>query len=429
MFLLLNLLLRVSRSRQHAATALLAASGLPKKRLPKSPMLNGHLTYAHASATTKLIEILSSTIITSLSTSTLYQSGSPVHPCKTSIGLTLKPLQLLVNRPRQSQSEFRTATSSRHNGASRLMEAPELLRRATSSVINWNGSSNPNQQCHGILPFDAARSNQGNLVDAEANAVAYCTNPVNDTRPMPDGFIKTAHFRHTDKYVQISGTYDPSKMNLSPNDCGGEYDNHGAMGRVGNPVGAAVDGAHDFMQFMGGCDIPGNAVFCLRAYYDIPGFSNCNANYDLPVGYYPPPGPHPFRQGDPTTPAAVAAPASSQCASVPSPVPQGVTYYWAGGAPAATATATPNGSSGNSGNKNTTVNGAKTAAASPRRTLSNPNLSFSCSYYHRTLRWLATCSSHLKSFFHPPSPRWDPGFGTGHQPHPEAQTPDPFGMP
>jgi hypothetical protein len=67
--------------------------------------------------------------------------------------------------------------------------------------------------------------------------------------------------------------------------------------------------------------------------YDIPGFSNCNANYDLPVGYYPPPGPHPFRQGDPTTPAAVAAPASSQCASVPSPVPQGVTYYWAGGAP------------------------------------------------------------------------------------------------
>jgi len=226
-----------------------------------------------------------------------------------------------------------------------------------------------------------------NLVDAEADAVAYCTNPVNDTRPIPDGFIKTAHFRRTDKYVQITGTYDPSKMNLSPNDCGGEYDNHGAMG-VGNPVGAAVDGAHDFMQFMGGCDIPGNAVFCLRAChggdsyeyckntydlmgclwvmpgdYDTPGFTNCNANYDLPVGYYPPPGPNPFRQGDPTTPAAVAAPASSQCQAVATPVAQGVTYYWAGGAPAATATASPTAN----GNQNT-KDGAKTGSASPRRT-------------------------------------------------------------
>lgn len=32
------------------------------------------------------------------------------------------------------------------------------------------------------------------VVDAEANAVAYCFNPYNGTRPMPDGFIKTAHF-------------------------------------------------------------------------------------------------------------------------------------------------------------------------------------------------------------------------------------------
>ncbi|EFP76502.1 uncharacterized protein PGTG_02943 [Puccinia graminis f. sp. tritici CRL 75-36-700-3] len=247
-----------------------------------------------------------------------------------------------------------------------------------------------------LMPPDPTKQN---LVDAEANAVAYCTNPVNDTRPMPDGFIKTSHFRHTDKYVQISGTYDPSKMNLSPNDCGGEYDNHGAMG-VGNPVGAAVDGAHDFMQFMGGCDIPGNAVFCLRAChgddsyeyckntydlmgclwvmpgdYETPGFSNCNANYDLPVGAYPPPGPKTFHQGDPTTPLAVAAPASSQCVSVPSPVPQGVTYYWAGGAPAATATATPNGHS-NSNSNSGSKDGAKTGAASARRSPVNSESQF-----------------------------------------------------
>lgn len=32
------------------------------------------------------------------------------------------------------------------------------------------------------------------VVEAEAVAVAYCFRPYNDTRPMPDGFIQTAHF-------------------------------------------------------------------------------------------------------------------------------------------------------------------------------------------------------------------------------------------
>lgn len=45
-----------------------------------------------------------------------------------------------------------------------------------------------------------------NIVDAEAVAVAYCMNPTNDTRPFPDGFLKTAHYRKTPDYVQISGT-------------------------------------------------------------------------------------------------------------------------------------------------------------------------------------------------------------------------------
>lgn len=60
--------------------------------------------------------------------------------------------------------------------------------------------------------------------------MAYCINPYNDTRPMPDGFIKTAHFRTTSSYVQVSGTFDWRKMNANPFDCGGEYDNHGALG-------------------------------------------------------------------------------------------------------------------------------------------------------------------------------------------------------
>lgn len=68
---------------------------------------------------------------------------------------------------------------------------------------------------------------------------------------MPDGFIKTAHYRKTANYHQISGTYDASVMNLNPSDCGGEYDNHGAEG-VGNPVGAQVTGGDNWNQFIGG---------------------------------------------------------------------------------------------------------------------------------------------------------------------------------
>ena len=79
-----------------------------------------------------------------------------------------------------------------------------------------------------FLPPDPTKSN---LVEAEGEAVAYCTNPsasgLSDTRPMPDGFILTSHFRKTADYVQISGTYNPAVMNLASNDCGGEYDNHG----------------------------------------------------------------------------------------------------------------------------------------------------------------------------------------------------------
>jgi len=42
-----------------------------------------------------------------------------------------------------------------------------------------------------------------------------CINPYNNTRPFPDGFIETAHYRVTSDYVQISGTYNAAAMNIS----------------------------------------------------------------------------------------------------------------------------------------------------------------------------------------------------------------------
>ncbi|KAK4048520.1 hypothetical protein OIV83_004688 [Microbotryomycetes sp. JL201] len=179
-----------------------------------------------------------------------------------------------------------------------------------------------------------------NLVDAEADAVAYCLGrnaAFNNTRPMPDFFIRSAHFRRTPDYVsvlicpQISGSFLWTRLNLNPADCGG---------------------ALDFAQFMGGCDIPTQGSFCLRACtgpnsypycrntfdlmgclwtmpgdYTTEGFTECEADSDLPIGVYN--SSYTFQQGDPYTPPPVAAPSSSNCRTVSSPAASGVTYTFA----------------------------------------------------------------------------------------------------
>ncbi|ORY51763.1 hypothetical protein BCR35DRAFT_310678 [Leucosporidium creatinivorum] len=225
-----------------------------------------------------------------------------------------------------------------------------------------------------------------NLVEAEAVAVAYCFNPYNDTRPMPDGFITTAHFRNTSDYVQVTGTYDWTRMNLNPYDCGGEYDNHGAEG-VGNPVGAHIDGGDNWAEFMGGCDTPGVRQFCIRSChgdnsypycrntfdlgclwtmpgdYTEEGFTNCQADSDLPIGVYN--SSYTFSQGMATTPTPVVAPSSSQCVTIASPTASGVTYSWMQMAYAtgvSTATSAPSGS-GASTAKGTSSTGGSTPAS------------------------------------------------------------------
>lgn len=213
-----------------------------------------------------------------------------------------------------------------------------------------------------LMPPDPTTQN---LVDAEAVAVSYCINPVNGSRPMPDGLIKTAHFRRTPSYIQISGTYDPAVMNLGSNDCGGEYDSEGAEG-IGNPAGVTMRNGSYFTQFIGACDIPGHPVFCMRMCpnyeycrntfdlmgclwnqpgdYDQPqAFTNCDANADLPIGVYN--SSYTFSQGMSVTPAPVTAPASSNCQTVASPTASGVTYTWNQVA-AASATAMSTGKAG-----------------------------------------------------------------------------------
>lgn len=73
----------------------------------------------------------------------------------------------------------------------------------------------------------------------EGEVVAYCTQPRNGARIIPDGTISSAHFIKTDMYVQISGTWDGTKVDIQAGDYGGELDPHGATGE-GNPVGGNV---------------------------------------------------------------------------------------------------------------------------------------------------------------------------------------------
>ncbi|KAL8279129.1 hypothetical protein RQP46_008385 [Phenoliferia psychrophenolica] len=182
----------------------------------------------------------------------------------------------------------------------------------------------------GHMPPDPTTEN---LVDAEAIAVAYCFNPYNNTRPMPDGFIKTAHFRNTSDYVQISGTFDWTVMNLNPYDCGGEYDNHGAEG-LGNPVGAHVDGGDNWWDSNESESLPYcrntfdlmGCLWVMPGDYQQEGFTNCQADLDLPVGVYN--ESYTFAQGQSYTPPPVAAPSSSNCVTVASPTASGVTYTW-----------------------------------------------------------------------------------------------------
>ena len=72
--------------------------------------------------------------------------------------------------------------------------------------------------------------------------VSYCTQSGHGARLIPRDTIKSAHFVHTDNFVQITGRMDQTKINIKKGDSGGEMDAHGADDKS-NPIGALVLGA------------------------------------------------------------------------------------------------------------------------------------------------------------------------------------------
>ncbi|KAJ6510855.1 hypothetical protein C8R45DRAFT_1088993 [Mycena sanguinolenta] len=162
--------------------------------------------------------------------------------------------------------------------------------------------------------------------DTETEEVAWCTQPRNNARLIPDGTITAVTFLKTDFYVQIMGLGDFTKLNIQEGDEGGELDPHGefilkdgATG-AGNPVGGnvttnIVDGLDepiaewmlyiDFEQFCVRACTNANSTysaafmcwheldemgcdFVMPGVYQPAGvFESCDADVAYPPGWYP----------------------------------------------------------------------------------------------------------------------------------------------
>ncbi|GAA6002394.1 hypothetical protein JCM10207_001097 [Rhodosporidiobolus poonsookiae] len=73
----------------------------------------------------------------------------------------------------------------------------------------------------------------------EGEMVAWCTKEGHGTRIIPEGALTGVQFMRTPHYVQVVGHIDQQKVNILPEDYGGEMDPHGADQR-GNPLGGLL---------------------------------------------------------------------------------------------------------------------------------------------------------------------------------------------
>ncbi|KAH9956485.1 hypothetical protein BC827DRAFT_1270856 [Russula dissimulans] len=173
--------------------------------------------------------------------------------------------------------------------------------------------------------------------ETERFEVAWCTQGNHGTRVIPNGAITGAHFVQTPDYVQITGVGDLTQINIPAGDAGGELDPHGADGN-GNPIGGVVFStaftgqpvqAHEWTNFVAAnqfcirvCqDGPQAPALCNHIYdtmgceWNMPGdydtgFTSCRGDDGPPMGVY---GGSTWMQGEPNTPAAQPAPATSSC--------------------------------------------------------------------------------------------------------------------
>ncbi|KAH8105798.1 hypothetical protein DFH11DRAFT_1641101 [Phellopilus nigrolimitatus] len=227
--------------------------------------------------------------------------------------------------------------------------APGISEQGQSGTNQCGTGSNQTSMCQNaylnsvddFCLFAPPEPGAGSTIgETERIEVAWCTKSGTGTRLIPDGAIQGAHFVQTPDYVQITGVGDLTKLNIPAGDEGGELDPHGADGN-GNPIGGLVFSSafgqlqqlHEWTNFMSdaefcfrGCKDGGNApALCQHIYdemgcmwnmpanYDAGVFENCAGDTGEPMGVY---SGSTFHQGDPSTPSAHPAPASSQCTTL-----------------------------------------------------------------------------------------------------------------
>ncbi|CAO3578868.1 unnamed protein product [Absidia cylindrospora] len=124
--------------------------------------------------------------------------------------------------------------------------------------------TSPNDFCLFLPPQPGA-----DVATTEDDGIAFCMNPatVQGSQVFPQGFITAAHYQQTESYTQITGFFDRTKYNLSPDDFGGQYDSHAKH----KPTGASCQNFPYFVSLIE----PSNNRFCIRC---------CNDTEDCKTG-------------------------------------------------------------------------------------------------------------------------------------------------
>ncbi|WRT70361.1 uncharacterized protein IL334_007359 [Kwoniella shivajii] len=119
-----------------------------------------------------------------------------------------------------------------------------------------------------------APSNPGTKIsEAGQDVVSYCTNKEHKTRLIPDGTLKGVTYVKTPSWVQVSGSGDFTKMNISPNDFGGQFDSseHTPEGAT-LKISTGGDPARNWVTMISA------DTFCMRACTGDPAY--CPTQYD-----------------------------------------------------------------------------------------------------------------------------------------------------